>query len=273
MKEPNTLPDIQLSLDARGVYLPKVGIRNVILPVRLVMPEGERQLTATASLSISLGAELKGTHMSRLMEILAEVSASPRVSFDFESTLLETCRRLHSDSAYLQIAFTHFLHKTAPVSRLSAPMGYSCSVAARITHGKRAETGVSMVVPIANLCPCSKAISEYGAHNQRGELRIKVTAASNGVLEIQRIEGLISALEEAGSCPVFPLLKRIDEKSVTERQYDNPKFVEDVVRDAVLMLRNCPDIEAFSVEAEAFESIHAHNAWACYEENFPRDLF
>ena len=140
--------------------------------------------------------------------------------------------------------------------------------------GMQPESGESstvfdIVIPTANLCPCSKAISEYGAHNQRLILKVSVSVDAKGTYPAYWLENLILALEEAGSCPVYPILKRADEKYVTERQFDNPKFVEDVVRDAVLIAKQYPNVIGFKVSAEAQESIHAHNAWAQYSENFP----
>lgn len=271
MNNSASLPDVQQNKDDRGIELDSVGIRNVSIPFKLQASNAEVfTLVAKVSVGVGLAKELKGTHMSRFMSLFSEFASSPLKSLNIQPLLSQICERLESPTSNLHIGIDYPLTKAAPVTGLEAPVAYSCSLIGTLDEvtGKK-NLIFNVKIPSANLCPCSKAISEYGAHNQR--LMIDVSVSIDPSLECPThwVENLIFAVEEAGSCPLFPILKRADEKYVTERQYDNPKFVEDVVRDAAKILQDFPGILGFKVSAEALESIHAHNAWASYSSNFP----
>ena len=270
MKDPNTLPDVQLNTDTRGVDLHSVGVSKVTIPLKYITKEGESMLVPTeCSLAVSLSKELKGTHMSRFMTLLNQLSAKEIIDFNPQNFLTEIRKTLQTDDSSLCFKLGFAITKPAPVTGLESKMVYDLKIKGLKNQDGSASTIFDIMIPTANLCPCSKAISEYGAHNQRLILKVAVNVDLDGKYPAYWIENLILALEEAGSCPVYPVLKREDEKYVTERQYDNPKFVEDVVRDAVLIAKQYPNVIGFKVSAEAQESIHAHNAWAQYSENFP----
>ena len=270
MKDPNTLPDVQLNTDTRGVELHSVGVRKVLIPLKYKTNTGEALLVPTeCSLAVSLSKELKGTHMSRFMTLLNQFSTKEIVDFSPQDFLTEIRKTLQTDDSALCFKLGFAITKPAPVTGLESKMIYDLKIKGLQNQDGTRSTIFDILIPTANLCPCSKAISEYGAHNQRLILKVSVSVDLEGKYPAYWIENLILALEEAGSCPVYPVLKREDEKYVTERQYDNPKFVEDVVRDAVLIAKQYPNVIGFKVSAEAQESIHAHNAWAQYSENFP----
>ena len=270
MKDANTLPDVQLNTDKRGVELHSVGVRKVLIPLAYKTSAGESFLAPTeCSLAVSLSKELKGTHMSRFMTLLNQLSSKEITDFNPQSFLSEIKETLQTDDSCLSFKLGFAITKPAPVTGLESKMIYDLKIQGLQDQSGENSTIFDILIPTANLCPCSKAISEYGAHNQRLILKVAVNVDSKGKYPAYWIENLILALEEAGSCPVYPVLKRADEKYVTERQYDNPKFVEDVVRDAVLIAKQYPNVIGFKISAEAQESIHAHNAWAQYSENFP----
>ena len=271
MKEPNTLPDVQLDYDKRGIELSSVGVRKVVIPLRYKSNQGEHYLVPTeCSLAVSLSKDLKGTHMSRFMTLLTEFSKVEINDFNPQNFLADIRRTLHTDSSSLSFKLGFAVTKPAPVTGLESQMVYEVNILGTQEEVGGAATVFDILIPTANLCPCSKAISDYGAHNQRLMLRTSVSIETDKNCPAYWLENLILAVEEAGSCPVYPVLKRADEKYVTERQFDNPKFVEDVVRDAALIIRQYPNVIGFRVTAEALESIHAHNAWAQYSENFPQ---
>ncbi|MCB9784293.1 MAG: GTP cyclohydrolase I FolE2 [Candidatus Omnitrophica bacterium] len=272
MIEPVVLPDVQQSEDLRGIELWKVGVKKFEIPIQLTQKDGDKQTVhAFATMSVGLSKSRKGVHMSRFVLQLSEWSRSRVFELDLRPFLQEAMERLDAQSAHVELDFRYFIEKKAPVTGLSAPMAYGCKFDASITGNGIEEDYrfvLSVAVPIGNLCPCSKEISDYGAHNQRAFIRAQALLDSTPNAPVVWIEDLVSGLEEAASCPVYPFLKRPDEKHVTETQYENPKFVEDVIRDATLVLRDFPGIRGFSLEVEAFESIHDHNAWAAHRENF-----
>lgn len=286
-----SLLDVQAYQDERGVALARAGVRDVVLPFRLLQKDGHIQtVTARAALGTYLPASAKGAHMSRFIIQMAEWSRHQTLSLNFKALLRETMTRQDAAAATLDLQFPYFIEKKAPVSDFSAPMAYRCAFYGRLQqHPGQAcsyQLILGLTVPVATLCPCSKAISDYGAHNQRAEIRVLAVMdtdneAPDGLAHDDHpmvwIEDLVQALEQCASCPVYPVLKREDEKYVTERQYDNPKFVEDVAREAILLLRGFPGVAGFAVEVEALESIHGHNAWAGHEEDFlpqhPRPAF
>ena len=262
-----TMRDTQGRTDAREVDLQRVGVKRVALPVRIQEQDsGIQTVLADIQLSVDLPRHYKGTHMSRFIEILEKWKDVPSSSGQLEHILEDTRERLHADRAHIQVAFKYFVQKHAPVSGRASTMGYDCTFHAMLC----AETGYDLVcgvtVPITTVCPCSKEISDAGAHNQRAWLRVKVRTVGD---KFFWLEELISQLEAFGSCEVYPLVKRPDEKYVTERGYANPKFVEDVLRDVVLWLRAHPYVAWFEVECEADESIHPHNAFAYQQEPAP----
>jgi GTP cyclohydrolase IB len=265
----STLLDVQGLADRRGVTLNQVGIKNVEIPMQVIQKDGKSQaVQAVATMSVGLPAEFKGTHMSRFVIQLSEWSQNKALCLNLREFLEEAKERLEAPSAYIDLRFRYFIDKAAPVSRMSAPMAYECEFKASLDEQEHYRFVLSIVVPCATLCPCSKAISDYGAHNQRAEIRASVLIDPETEHRVVWIEDLIDGLEAASSCPVYPLVKRVDEKFITEKAYDNPKFVEDVIRESTLFLRNYKGITGFSLEVEALESIHAHNAWAAHAENF-----
>lgn len=268
MTRPETLLDVQGLADTRGIDLQQVGVKNVTVPMNIVQKDGKLQaVTAVATMSVGLSKEHKGTHMSRFIIQLSEWSRDKVLSLNLREFLEEAKQRLTAPAAFLDLKFNYFIQKKAPVSNMSAPMAFECTFSGKLVgNDYRLELGV--VVPIATLCPCSKAISDYGAHNQRAEIRCKVVLDTETEHPIVWIEDLVAALEACSSCPVFPLVKREDEKFMTEWAYDHPKFVEDVIREAIAVLREYPHVKGFDLEVDALESIHGHNAWAVHQENF-----
>lgn len=258
-----SLKDVQNLKDERGIDIQKVGVKNVEVPLNILRKNDTEQIvSAKATMSVSLPADYKGTHMSRFIEILSEWGQKNLLGTDIKGCLLEIIDKLHAKSAELKFEFKYFINKKAPVSDLSCPMGYDCSFEGiENEQGYRFILGVK--VPVTTLCPCSKEISDYGAHNQRTIVNVRISYDYNSIIWI---EDLVELIEKCGSSPVYPILKREDEKFVTEYAYNNPKFVEDVLRDAVYYLRNNEEIEWFEVDCEAFESIHNHSAWAYQQE-------
>lgn len=269
---PDPLLDVQGLADARGIDLNWVGIQNVEIPVTVLEKNGGTQVvSAVAGLSVGLGKEHKGTHMSRFIEQLSEWSKAHVLTLDLKEFLEDTKRRLKAPSARLVLDFRYFIEKAAPATGQKAPMAYGCRFEGHINQKNQYTLALNVTVPCTTLCPCSKEISDFGAHNQRTEIRANVLIDETHSQEhrVVWIEDLIAGLEQCSSCPVYPLLKRPDEKYVTEWAYTHPKFVEDVIRESTLFLRNFEGVSGFSLEVEAFESIHAHNAFARHQENFP----
>ena len=262
------LKDVQNLKDTRGVDIQKVGIKNVELPLIIQRKNESNQVVyANAKMNVSLPRHYKGTHMSRFIEVLSEWENKNLLGVDFKGCLASIIKKLNAKSAELEFKFKYFIDKKAPVSKLSSPMGYSCSFDGTLSKVATAEEEykftLGVEVPVTTLCPCSKEISANGAHNQRAIISVKLSYAETDHIWI---EDLIEMVEKCGSSPVYPLLKRADEKYVTEHAYDNPKFVEEVLRDVVVKLRENAKITYFEVECEAFESIHNHSAWAYQQE-------
>ena len=265
----STLLDVQGLADKRGVTLNQVGVKNVEIPMQVIQKDGKLQtVQALATMSVGLPAEFKGTHMSRFIIQLSEWSQNKTLCLDFREFLKEAKGRLEAPSAFVDLKFRYFINKVAPVSGQSAPMAYECSFKGNLDEQDNYRLLLSVIVPCATLCPCSKAISDYGAHNQRANIYATVIIDPEAASRVGWIEDLVTGLENTSSCPVYPLIKRVDEKFITEKAYDNPKFVEDVIRESTLLLRETKGITGFSLEVEALESIHAHNAWAAHAENF-----
>ena len=250
------IPDVQNSEDTRRIAINKVGIRAIRHPVKIRDKGGDvRHTVASFNMYVGLPHNFKGTHMSRFVEILN--SHEREISVESFPTMLQAmAARLEARSGHIEMSFPYFIAKTAPVSGVQSLLDYDVTLIGEIADGRITST-VRVVVPVTSLCPCSKEISNYGAHNQRSH--VTVTARLNAFLWI---EDLVQMVEAQASCELFGLLKRPDEKWVTERAYDNPKFVEDLVRDIALRLMNEPRIASWKVASENFESIHNHSAYA-----------
>lgn len=258
------LADVQSIRDYRGIDIQRVGVKNVEIPLNIIQKDSNQQMvTANVTLTVDLPSQFKGTHMSRFIEVLNDWRNKKLLSIDIEGCLKETIQRLNASNAYLKIEFKYFIEKSSPVTKHVAPMGYNCVFEGVLIDGKY-DFFLTVNVPITTLCPCSKEISEYGAHNQRAAVRVKVSYDPDQIIWI---EDLVKTIESIGSSPVYPVLKRDDEKYVTEKAYNNPKFVEDVIRDLVNELRKHNLIRWYEVECEAFESIHNHSAWAYQKES------
>jgi GTP cyclohydrolase I len=256
------MPDIQKSGDTRNIPIDKVGVKDISYPIVVMDKKKKFQHTiARINMYVDLPHQFKGTHMSRFVEILN--SYREEIALDkLEIMLAEMKKKLGASTAHLEMEFPYFIEKKAPVSKAKSLMEYTCSFAATLAEEFAFVLGIR--IPVTSLCPCSKELSTYGAHNQRSIISIKVKY-SNFIW----IEELVSLVEECGSSPVYSLLKRVDEKYVTEQAYENPKFVEDIVREVTEKLLAEPAITWFSVEAENFESIHKHSAYAFIERQKP----
>ena len=254
--EANQIEDVQGSVDTRRIAIDKVGIKDIRHPVRIRdRSDGEQHTVASFNMYVNLPHNFKGTHMSRFVEILNHHEKEITVE-SFKEMLGEMTGLLDAESGHIEMTFPYFIKKKAPVSGVESLMDYEVSFIGEI-HGDRPEMHIRVVVPVTSLCPCSKKISDYGAHNQRSHVTVKVR--TRGFIWV---EELIEMVEQEASCELYGLLKRPDEKYVTERAYNNPKFVEDMVRDVASRLNADERIAAYVVESENFESIHNHSAYA-----------
>jgi len=260
----SVLKDIQNQKDIRGIDIQKVGVNGVEVPLIIERKNEESQVvSAKARLSVTLPHNYRGTHMSRFIEILSEYSTKNLLGVDIKGLLADVQNRLESKSAHVKFEFKYFINKQAPVSKMEFPVGYDCSFQGDLTDNDyRFILGVK--VPVTTLCPCSKEISKYSAHNQRTMVKVKVSYPENDIIWI---EDLVEKIENCGSSKIYSILKRCDEKYVTEHAYQNPKFVEDVLRDVICVLKEDEKVTFYEVEVEAQESIHNHNAWAWQSEN------
>jgi GTP cyclohydrolase I len=255
------IEDVQGRADSRQVPINKVGIKDIFHPVRVRDRSGDDQHTvANFNMYVALPHDFKGTHMSRFVEVLHRNEREISVD-SFRAILTEMTERLDATSGHIEMSFPYFVMKRAPVTGVESVVKYDASLVGEI-HGDREEMWIHVVVAATSLCPCSKRISDYGAHNQRSHITIKAR-----VREHMWIEELSDIAEQEASCEVFGILKRPDEKWVTERAYDNPKFVEDIVRDVAVRLDKEDRVLAYVVEAENFESIHNHSAYALIEKD------
>lgn len=253
------LRDVQNLIDKRGIEIQKVGIKNVDVPLIIQRKGLENQVvSARAKISASLDSTSKGTHMSRFMEILNDWREKELLGVDIKGCLEDIISKLDAKASEVKFSFKYFVEKTAPVSKQKSLMAYDCSFEGMLDE-KDYKFFLGVKVPVTTLCPCSKEISRYSAHNQRAIIKVLISYDDNDHIWL---EDLISDIEQKASCEVYPLLKREDEKYVTEKAYENPKFVEDVLRDIVLMYRENEVIKYYEVEVESIESIHNHEAWA-----------
>jgi GTP cyclohydrolase I len=254
------MPDVQAARDPRHVAIDRVGVKDVVYPIRLRTPDGGEQTTvATVNMYVALPHHQKGTHMSRFLEVLNEYAENALTPDCFQKVAKAIREKLNAQEAHFQAEFTYFIKKLAPVTKSPGLMDYRVRFEC-IANGEGGGTEdfvMSVSAPATSLCPCSKEISEYGAHNQRCRIEAQVRFK-----ERVWIEEIVRDLERAASTEVFAVLKRPDEKYVTEAAYDNPKFVEDIVRDLALLLDGDERITWFSINSENFESIHNHNAYA-----------
>ncbi len=255
------IEDVQNREDTRHIPINKVGIKDIRHPVRILDRSGGEQHTiANFNMYVNLPHNFKGTHMSRFVEILNNHEREISVA-SFKEMMSEMVERLEAESGHIEMSFPYFINKAAPVSGVKSLMDYDVSFIGEIHNGKPVMT-IKVIAPVTSLCPCSKKISDRGAHNQRSH--VTITAQVN---DFVWIEELIELIEQEASCELYGLLKRPDEKMVTERAYDNPKFVEDAVRDVAARLNADDRIRAYVVESENFESIHNHSAYALIEKN------
>jgi GTP cyclohydrolase I len=260
-QEAAVMADVQGLADTRRIAINRVGIKAIRHPVEVLDRSGGVQHTiAMFNMYVGLPHNFKGTHMSRFVEILNSHEREISVK-NFPVMLREMLRKLEAETGHIEMSFPYFIGKSAPVSGVQSLIDYDVALIGDISHGEIAST-IKVVVPVTSLCPCSKKISERGAHNQRSH--VTVTAR---ILEHVWIEEIIQMVEAQASCELYGLLKRPDEKYVTEHAYDNPKFVEDMVRDVAAKLNAEKRIGSYIVESENFESIHNHSAYALIEND------
>ena len=260
------LHDEQSLADTRAIPINQVGVKDILHPIEFVDRSGTPQATvARLTMTVNLPPDVKGTHMSRFVHVLQD-RRQPLSLSNFHTLLQDMTARLDSEQGLIDVAFPFFINKAAPVSGVRSYLDYQVRLRGRLRDGATRLTA-TVTIPVTSLCPCSKSISDYGAHNQRSHITLSVTMARP-----VWVEDLIDMAERHASCALYGLLKRPDEKYVTERAYDNPKFVEDMVRDIAVQLNADDRIRAYKVESENFESIHNHSAYACIEKDKSRSV-
>ncbi|MBT5232047.1 MAG: GTP cyclohydrolase I FolE2 [Methylococcales bacterium] len=259
MVQTSTIADVQNSEDLRQIPINKVGIKDIRHPIRVKdRSEGEQGTIAMFNMYVNLPHNYKGTHMSRFVEILNTHDREISIN-SFPDMLSEMVERLEAESGHIEMSFPYFINKEAPISKVKSLLDYEVTLIGERTDGQN-KMFTKIIIPATSLCPCSKKISEYGAHNQRSHITVTVEAN-----DFVWIEEIIELVEQEVSCELYGLLKRPDEKYVTERAYDNPKFVEDIVRDIALRFNQDNRVTSYIVESENFESIHNHSAYALIE--------
>jgi GTP cyclohydrolase I len=255
------MPDVQSTPDTRQIPIQRVGVKGVRHPLTVRTQSGEVQPTVgTWNLDVHLPADQKGTHMSRFVALLEENKA-PLEPATFRTMLAAMLEKLEAEAGRIEVSFPYFVNKTAPVSGVHSLLDYEVTLTGDTRNGAT-RLFLKVLVPVTSLCPCSKKISRYGAHNQRSHVTISAELTDDVA-----VEELVRIAEEEASCELWGLLKRPDEKFVTERAYENPKFVEDLVRDVAQRLNADERIVAYVLEAENFESIHNHSAYAVIERD------
>lgn len=257
------MDDVQSRFDKRGIALDKAGVSGLRYPITVLdRLDGRQETVAQISMSVSLPHHFKGTHMSRFIEVLNSHRGEVTVR-TIPQILHELKQRLEAETAHVEVKFPYFVERAAPVTESKALMDYECAFIGE-SNGSKDDFILRVRVPVTSLCPCSKEISDYGAHNQRGYITIDIRSnrTESGEPEIVWIEELIEIAERSASSPVYALIKRSDERFVTMQAYDNPVFVEDMVRIAAEQLMKDPRVTWFRVHAENDESIHNHNAFA-----------
>ncbi|MCG8563720.1 MAG: GTP cyclohydrolase FolE2 [Desulfobacterales bacterium] len=258
--------DIQNQPDFRNIPIDKVGIKGLKYPVKVMdKNRGTQSTVADISMYVDLPHQCKGTHMSRFVEILNQ--SRTRVSLESLTSILGDMKNiLNAESSHIEIVFPYFIEKGAPSTGSKGLMDFTCSIFGSSDKDNNTDIVLKVAVPVTSVCPCSKEISEYGAHNQRGEVLV-----STRFSKLIWIEDIVETVEKCASCEIYSVLKRKDEKFVTEKAYNNPKFVEDIARDVAKELMNDKNITWFSVSAENFESIHNHSAYAYIEKDNTED--
>ena len=257
----NAIADVQSSPDQRNMPINQVGIKDLHFPLQIQGAEGVQHTIARIGMTVALPASQKGTHMSRFVALMEE---RQHLVLDFTSLhqlTLDMLERLDAKAGRITISFPFFRKKAAPVSGITSFLDYAVTWQGEVSADGEYSHQIKVLAPVTSLCPCSKEISQYGAHNQRSHVTVTLTCHKQEV----SIEEIIDLVENKASCQLYGLLKRPDEKYVTEHAYENPKFVEDMVRDIAVALKNDPRIDRFSVESENFESIHNHSAYALIE--------
>ena len=252
------LPDTQNTTDVRNIIINEVGIKDISHPINFINRDQESlPSVANFTMTVRLPENVKGTHMSRFIEILNEKECAFSVQ-TFMNLVQTVSDKLNSNSSHIIVDFPFFRKKSAPSSGVESLLDYHATLSGKIIDGK-ADLSVKVVVPVTSLCPCSKSIAKYGAHNQRSHITIEAKVSEGSDLYL---EDLIDLAEQKASSELYAVLKREDEKVVTERAYDNPAFVEDIVRDIAVELNNNEKIDYYCLESENFESIHNHSAYA-----------
>jgi GTP cyclohydrolase I len=258
------MPDVQSTPDTRQIAIQRVGVKGVRHPLSVRTANGVQPSVGVWNLDVHLAADQKGTHMSRFVALLEE-HREPLDQAALRTLLASMLAKLEAHSGRIEVTLPYFVMKTAPVSGVQSLLDYEATFIAEKRDGQT-HMSMKVLVPVTSLCPCSKKISQYGAHNQRSHVTILAQLAGEVA-----VEELIRIAEEEASCELWGLLKRPDEKFVTERAYENPKFVEDLVRDVATRLNGDARIVAYVLEAENFESIHNHSAYAVIERDKRRD--
>jgi GTP cyclohydrolase I len=253
-----SIPDVQASVDTRHIAIQRVGVKGVRYPIAIQSAHGPQQTVGMWNMYVHLPEHQKGTHMSRFIALL-EANRQPFDVGSFSDLMRQMVKLLEAEAGRVEVSFPYFINKTAPVSGVQSLMDYEVGMIGELKNGVL-EVTLKVLVPVTSLCPCSKGISDYGAHNQRSHITVSAVVQGEMI-----IDDLIARIEAQASCELFGLLKRPDEKYVTERAYDNPKFVEDLVRDVAGVLNADERILAYTLEAENFESIHNHSAYALIE--------
>ncbi len=258
------MDDVQNQKDTRGITIKQTGVNDVCLPFLIANENNLQPVQAKICFTVSLSKDLRGTHMSRLMEILTDWTMKPMSMSGVDIILNEAINKLNTNIAKLKISFKYFVEREAPVSKKKSLLDLDCFFEGEVIDEQR-NFILGVEIPLTTLCPCSKEISNFGAHNQRSVCKVQLKF--DNLNNIISIEELAKIIETQASSPIYSVLKREDEKFVTEAAYQNPKFVEDILRDVIIAIRKISGVKKFSVECENFESIHNHNAFAYHEED------
>lgn len=258
--------DVQNQIDNRNIKIQQTGVSGVYLPFKIFDGEEIQNVLAKIKFTVALNEKIRGTHMSRLSEILTDRVNEPTKISDVEKILSDAIEKLETDFSAIEISFKFFVKKIAPISGRESLLDIDCKFIGELFKNSSMKFILALAVPFTSLCPCSKEISDFGAHNQRSVCRVQLKFSDAAKLDEIKISELVNLIESQGSSKIFPILKREDEKFVTESAYQNPKFVEDILRDVVLSLRKIKNLSAFDVECENFESIHNHSAFASHSE-------
>jgi len=257
----NMMIDIQASLDSRNISIDRVGVKNLHYPIKVRRPNNDYQQTiAEINVFVNLHPQFRGTHMSRFIEIVDKISGQELTVYTLPDILEKIRNKLGSETAEIDIRFPYFIAKKAPISKTVGMVDYQCHLYGRLDA--RIDFTYGVIAPVTSLCPCSKVISEYGAHNQRSEVSLDIRSKLS---ELIWFEEMIRIIESCASAPVYSILKREDEKFVTELAFNNPVFVEDIVRNIAVKVNGDDRITWFKIQACGHESIHNHDAFAVIE--------